>query len=132
MSELNKILKPKLETLLDENQDVKDELINERYILANTLIQNVSLDCINEERIEINGCHFVNVIFNECSFRNIDLVDVVFENCDLSNIDFSDGSMHRVEFKGCKIIKIILVETIFKMFFLKRFLEDTQILVILK
>ena len=103
MSELNKILKPKLETLLDENQDVKDELINERY-LANTFIQNVSLDYINEERIEINGCHFLNVIFNECSFRNIDLLDVVFENCDLSNIDFSDSSIHRVEFKGCKLI----------------------------
>ena len=32
MAELNKILKPKLGNLLEENNDVKDELINERYI----------------------------------------------------------------------------------------------------
>jgi len=96
MAQLNKILSPKLETLLEESQDVKAQLIDERY-LANTLTQNSSLDCINEEKVEINGCRFVNVIFNECSFRNIDLLDVIFENCDLSNVDFSEGSIHRVE-----------------------------------
>lgn len=87
MTELKKISGPRLKSLLEENINIKEKLINEKY-LTNTLVRNSCLEYINEERIEISACKFENVVFSECCLRNVDLADIIFENCDLSNIDF--------------------------------------------
>ena len=57
-AELNKILKPKLEGLLKNKDDIERELINEKYI-GNTLIENGIVEYINEEKIEINQCPYL-------------------------------------------------------------------------
>lgn len=103
MSDLIKIQKPKLLGELEEVKNVYEEITFEEKI-ANKLIENTIID--NEDRMgmSIDSCIFRNVKFSNCSLQNIDLIDTRFENCDLSNIDLSRGSIHRVEFIGCKLL----------------------------
>lgn len=103
MTKLNKILKPKIEKDLIKDEDFP-EILREEKELYKSFVCDYSMDYIVEEKLDINGCYFKNVVFNECDFQNIDLLDVVFENCDLSNVNFSEGSIHRTEFKNCKLV----------------------------
>lgn len=103
MSDLIKIQKPKLLGELEEVKNVYEEIIFEEKI-ANKLIENTIIDNEDPMGMSIDSCIFRNVKFSNCSLQNIDLIDTRFENCDLSNIDFSRGSIHRVEFIGCKLL----------------------------
>lgn len=102
MATLNKLSNPKISESLNNDKDLIYKLSGEQY-LNGSLFENCFVEYIDEDNVEIKGCHFKNVNFLGCSFENIDLSDTVFEKCDLSNMNFLDGSIHRCIFKNCKL-----------------------------
>ncbi|WP_431309000.1 pentapeptide repeat-containing protein [Halalkalibacter lacteus] len=54
---------------------------------------------------------FKNCDFHDTKFANIDSMDVVFENYDFSNANLNQSSIHRTEFKNCKLVGIDLTES---------------------
>ena len=71
--------------------------------LEEALVENTTIDGIENLSVSLNSCIFKNVVFEYCDFRRIDMTDIIFENCDLSNINFPYSSLYRVEFINCKL-----------------------------
>ena len=81
----------------------KDSFQMDYEKLEEALIENTTIDGIENLSVSLNSCIFKNVVFEYCDFRRIDMTDIIFENCDLSNINFPYSSLYRVEFINCKL-----------------------------
>ena len=113
MGKLIKLQKPKFIDEIEEINDIYQEITIADKI-QNKSLNNELLEDKDDYGVTIDSCVFRNVVFSNCSLRNIDLIDTIFENCDLSNIDFSGGSIHRVEFINCKLLGAKLDDTSIK------------------
>lgn len=103
MSKVIKIQKPKFVEELEEIKDVNNEIILSDRI-QNRIVENIVVKDKNDTGTSIDSCIFKNVIFDNCTLKNIDLIDTRFENCDLSNVDLSGGTLYRIEFVNCKLV----------------------------
>ena len=92
-----KIQKPKMPISLNNCDDAINEILDYEK-LEEALVENTTIDGIENLSVSLNLCIFINVVFEYCDFRRIDMTDIIFENCDLSNINFPYSSLYRVEF----------------------------------
>ena len=97
-----KIQKPKMPINLNNCDDAINEILDYEK-LEEALVENTTIDGIENLSVSLNSCIFKNVVFEYCDFRRIDMTDIIFENCDLSNINFPYSSLYRVEFINCKL-----------------------------
>ena len=100
-----KIQKPKMPISLNNCDDAINEILDYEK-LEEALVENTTIDGIENLSVSLNSCIFKNVVFEYCDFRRIDMTDIIFENCDLSNINFPYSSLYRVEFINCKLTTV--------------------------
>lgn len=97
-----KIQQPKFIDELEEESRIEEYDFDDK--IADKLIENQAIRYKDGRGTTLDSCIFRNVVFQECTFKNIDFVDVVFEHCDMSNIEMTDGSIMRAQFIGCKLV----------------------------
>lgn len=110
-----------LQKVLIKNFIFEKSNLNSFYA-TESLFQNCNLLNVNFYGAALNGSHFVNTIFIECSLRKSELQELILENCIFNNCDFSRSQIlnSKIEnslfidckFNGAQIIDSIITNSI--------------------
>lgn len=98
---------PEIKFLMELPNSKFDE--SESYdniILSNSDITGEKIDYVS-----LKHSYLKNITMKETQFMRFDISDVCFENCDLANAKWEKPILHRIEFVGCRLTGINMIES---------------------